>query len=48
MKHCSESLSVYKTFSAMIHTHIDTSICVFCMNSAGQYLSDTLHQVLAK
>jgi hypothetical protein len=29
MKHRSEALSIYKTFSAMVHTHFDTSIYVF-------------------
>jgi hypothetical protein len=32
----------------MIHTHFDTSIRVFCANSAGEYLSDALHQVLTE
>jgi hypothetical protein len=40
MKHRREALSIYKTFSAMICTHFDTSICVFHMDSAGEYLSD--------
>jgi hypothetical protein len=48
MKHCSEALSIYKTFSTMIHTHFDTSIRVFCANSTGEYLSDVLCQVLAE
>jgi hypothetical protein len=46
MKHRSEALSIYKTFSAMIRTHFDTSIFVFRADSAGEYLSDALHQVL--
>jgi hypothetical protein len=29
MKYRSEALSIYKTFSAMVHTHFDTSIHVF-------------------
>jgi hypothetical protein len=33
MKHCSEDLSIYKNFSAMIHTHFNTSIHVFRANS---------------
>jgi hypothetical protein len=46
MKHHSEALSIYKNFFAMIRTHFDTPICVFCANSAGEYLSDALRQVL--
>jgi hypothetical protein len=46
MKHHSETLSIYTNFSAMIRTHFDTSIRVFHMNSAGEYLSDALRQVL--
>jgi transposase InsO family protein len=48
MKHRSEALSIYKNFSAMIHTHFDTSISVFCADSTGEYLSDALRQVLAE
>jgi hypothetical protein len=33
MKHHSEALSIYKNFSAMIHTHFDTSIRVFHVDS---------------
>jgi hypothetical protein len=47
-KHHSEALSIYKNFSAMIHTHFDTTICVFRADSAGEYLSNTLRQVLAE
>jgi hypothetical protein len=32
----------------MICTHFDTAICVFHADSVGEYLSDALHQVLAK
>jgi hypothetical protein len=46
MKHHSEALSIYKIFFAMIRTHFDTPICVFCVNSTGEYLSDALRQVL--
>jgi hypothetical protein len=42
MKHHSEALSIYKNFSAMIHTHFDTLIRVFRVDSAGEYLSDAL------
>jgi hypothetical protein len=48
MKHHSEALSIYKDFSAMIRAHFDTPIHVFCADSAGEYLSDALHQVLAE
>jgi hypothetical protein len=48
IKHCSEALSTYKNFSAMICTHFDTSIRVFHANSAGEYLFDALHQVLGE
>jgi hypothetical protein len=48
MKHRSEALSNYKNFSAMIHTHFDTLIHVFREDSTREYLSDALHQVLAK
>jgi hypothetical protein len=48
MKHCIEALSIYKTFSTMIRTHFDTSICVFCANSTGEYLSNALRPVLAE
>jgi hypothetical protein len=48
MKHHSEALSIYKNFFAMIRTHFDTSICVFHVNSVGEYLFDALCQVLAE
>jgi transposase InsO family protein len=48
MKHRSEALSIYKNFSAMIHTHFDTSIRVFPVDSAGEYLSDAIRQVFAE
>jgi hypothetical protein len=48
MKHHSGALSIYKNFSTMIRTHFDTSIRVFCANSAREYLSDALHQVLVE
>jgi transposase InsO family protein len=32
----------------MICTHFDTPIRVFCADSAGEYLSNALHQVLAE
>jgi hypothetical protein len=48
MKHHSDALSIYKNFSAMIRTHFDTSIRVFRVDSAVEYLSDALRQVLAE
>jgi hypothetical protein len=48
MKHHSEALSIYKNFSTMICNHFDTSIHVFRADSAREYLSDALHQVLAE
>jgi hypothetical protein len=48
MKHRSGALSIYKNFSAMIHTHFDTFIHVFHADSAGEYLSDALRQVLVE
>jgi hypothetical protein len=48
MKHHSEALSIYNNFFAMIHTHFDTSICVFHLDSIGEYLFDALCQALAE
>jgi hypothetical protein len=48
MKHRSEDLSIYKNFSAMIRTHFDTHISIFHADSAGEYLSDVLRQVLVE
>jgi hypothetical protein len=48
MKHHSEALSIYKNFSAIIHTHFDTPIHVFRANFAEEYLSNALRQVLAE
>jgi hypothetical protein len=48
MKHHSELLSIYKNFSAMIHTHFDTPIRVFRADSTRENLSDALRQVLAE
>jgi hypothetical protein len=43
MKHHSKTLSIYKNFFTMIHTHFDTHIHVFRADSIGEYLSDALH-----
>jgi hypothetical protein len=48
MKHHSDALSIYKNFFAMIHTYFDTHIHVFRADSAGEYLSDALRQMLAE
>jgi hypothetical protein len=48
MKHRSEALSIYKTFSAMICTHFDTYIHVFRVHSSREYLYDALRQMLAE
>jgi hypothetical protein len=48
MKHHSETLSIYKNLFAMIRTHFDTSIRVFCADSTEKYLSDALRQMLVE
>jgi hypothetical protein len=48
MKHHSEALSIYKNVSTIIHTHFDASIRVFCVDSACEYISDALRQVLTE
>jgi hypothetical protein len=48
MKHRSKALFIYKTLSAMVHTHFDTSIHVFCADSADEYLSYAFRRVLSK
>jgi hypothetical protein len=48
IKHHSEALSIYKNFSAMIHTHFDTPIRVFRADSAGEYLFDALRHLLTE
>jgi transposase InsO family protein len=48
MKYHSEALSIYKNFSAMIRTHFYTYVHVFHVDSAGEYLSDALCQMLAE
>jgi hypothetical protein len=48
MKHRSEALSIYKNFSTMIRTYFNTPIHVFHADSVGEYLFDTLCQVLAE
>jgi hypothetical protein len=48
MKHRSEALSIYKNFSVMIRAHFDTPIRVFRADSAEEYISDALRQVLVE
>jgi hypothetical protein len=48
IKHHSETLSIYKIFSVMVHTLFDTSICVFCADFAGEYFSNALLQLLSE
>jgi hypothetical protein len=48
MKHRSETLFIYKTFSAMIRTQFDTSIRVFHVDFVGEYSSNGLRQVFAE
>jgi hypothetical protein len=48
MKHRSDALSIYKNFSIMICIHFNTSIRVFRVDSAREYLSDALRQMLAE
>jgi hypothetical protein len=38
MKHRSEVLAIYQTFSAMVLTQFDISIHVFRADSIGEYL----------
>lgn len=42
MKHQIEALTIYKAFSAMIHTRFNTPIRVFRADSASEYLFDVL------
>jgi hypothetical protein len=48
MKHRCEALSIYKNFFAITCTHFDTPIRVFHADSAKEYLSDALRQVLTE
>jgi hypothetical protein len=48
MKHRSEALSIPKNFSAMIRTHFDTPIHIFCADSVGEYLFDALRHMLVE
>ena len=48
MKNHSEALSIYKNFTTMIRTLVDTSIRIFRVDSAGEYLSGALRQFLSE
>jgi hypothetical protein len=48
MKYRTKALSIYKNFSAMIHTYFDTSIRVFHADSVGEYLFYALRKLLAE
>jgi hypothetical protein len=47
MKHCSEALSIYKTFVVMIHTCF-ALLFVFHVDSTGEYLFYALRHNLSK
>ena len=46
MKHRSQLLSIYQSFTHMVHTQFSTSIKVFRSDSDGEYLSDIFRQFL--
>ena len=48
MSSCSEVLSTYKRFTAMVHTQFSTPIRVFRADSAGEYISKILCGFLAE
>jgi hypothetical protein len=35
MKHCSQLLSVYRSFDQMVHTQFSSPIRIFCSDSGG-------------
>jgi transposase InsO family protein len=48
MRSRSEVLSIYQRFAAMVRTQYSTPIHVFRADSAGEYISQLLHGVLAE
>jgi hypothetical protein len=48
MSSCSEVLSIYKKFAAMVRTQFSTHIHVFRADSAGEYISRSLRAFLAE
>ena len=48
MTSCSEVLSIYKRFAAMVHTQFSSPIRVFRADSAREYISKILRGVLSK
>src|SRR4051812_7800772 len=48
MKSCSEILSIYKRFAAMVHTQFTTLVRVFRADLAGEYISQMLRGFLVE
>jgi hypothetical protein len=48
MRSCSEVLSIYQHFKAIVLTQFSTPIHVFHVDSAGEYISKQLRGVLAE